>query len=845
MNNQKIIHCFLLIVLFCLSIPTQISASEWNDDYRKIEQNIHPPHFPERMVRVEQFGASTKASASVNQIAINKAIAFCSETGGGTVFLSAGRWNTGAITLKSHVNLSLDAKAVLLFSSDTKLYPLVCTRWEGLDCWNYQPLIYAYKATDVAVTGRGIIDGCASVTAWWPMCGKKSFGWKDGMEAQSLGGRSILQKWAEDGVDVNKRVLGEGYGMRPQMINFNQCENVLIEGVTLIRSPFWTIHPLLCKNVIVRGVQIENDSPNGDGCDPESCSGVLIEHCTFHTGDDCIAIKSGRNADGRKWNRASENIIIRDCVMRDGHGGIVVGSEISGGCRNVFVERCQMDSPNLDRVLRIKTNTCRGGVIEKIFVRNVLATQCREAVVKINLKYEPNEVCCRGYIPEVKNITADSVICRKSKYGVMIVGLDSSINVKNVAVKNCCFDGVSTGRNQITGRTEKIDFTNTTLNGTPLTTMKEHPRWSEWMVQSEMQRNPQSYRLDFARKPKWDYAAGIELESFLDVYQHYGDQRIMDYLQTYIDAMIAADGSIRGYQMDAYNLDQIRTGKLIYRMNQMHAQSKLMDAMRLLYRQLQTQPRTENGIWWHKQIYPHQTWLDGLFMAQPFYASVAPLMTENVDSVYNDVMKQIVLAAKCTYDSVTGLNRHAWDETHTMFWADKQTGRSPHCWGRAEGWLTMTLVELLDVLPSDDAHRETLVSLLGKVLNAVVRFQDPQSGLWYQVMDELKRKGNYLEATCSCMFTYVLLKSYRKGYVDQSYFDAGIKGFNAILKHFIQINSEHTITLKQCCSVAGLGGTDEAGKRNGSFEYYIQEPIRENDPKGVGPFIWAALEMGE
>lgn len=169
---------------------------------------------------------------------------------------------------------------------------------------------------------------------------------------------------AEDGVDMDERRFGPEDGLRPQLINFNQCDGILIENVTLLRSPFWVIHPLLSKNVVVRGVHINNDGPNGDGCDPESCDGVLIENCFFNTGDDCIAIKSGRNNDGRLWERPSENIIIRNCEMQNGHGGVVIGSEISGGCRNVYAENNKMDSPNLDRVVRIKTNTCRGRVMK-------------------------------------------------------------------------------------------------------------------------------------------------------------------------------------------------------------------------------------------------------------------------------------------------------------------------------------------------------------------------------------------------------------------------------------------------------------------------------------------------
>ena len=236
--------------------------------------------------------------------------------------------------------------------------------------------------------------------------------------------RNTLLWMSDNGVPTEERVFGPKCGMRPQLINFYQCENILIEGVTLLRSPFWVIHPTLSKNITVRRCKIVNDGPNGDGCDPESCENVLIEDCLFDTGDDCIAIKSGRNADGRRTPAPSRNIIVRGCTMADGHGGVVVGSEISAGVQNVFAENCKMDSPNLDRVLRIKTNTCRGGVTDGIYMRNVTVGQCREAVLRVNLVYEPKEQAKRGFVPTVRNIYMENVTCEKSKYGVLLNGLD-------------------------------------------------------------------------------------------------------------------------------------------------------------------------------------------------------------------------------------------------------------------------------------------------------------------------------------------------------------------------------------------------------------------------------------
>ena len=257
-------------------------------------------------------------------------------------------------------------------------------------------------------------------------------------------------KYNQEQVPIEERHFGLEGALRPQLVNFNNCNTVLIEDLTLKNSPFWVIHPVRTDNFILRGVTIKSAGPNSDGCDPESCNGVLIENCYFDTGDDCIAIKSGRNNDGRRWNIPSRNIIVRDCRMADGHGGVVIGSEISGGFSNLYVEDCDMDSPELLRVIRIKTSDCRGGVVENVNVRNVTVGKCSEAVLKINLKYEPNEECDRGFPPFVRNVTLENVTSEESRFGIYIVGLDSTVNVSGITLRDCDFRGVKDG-NSISG----------------------------------------------------------------------------------------------------------------------------------------------------------------------------------------------------------------------------------------------------------------------------------------------------------------------------------------------------------------------------------------------------------
>lgn len=443
---------------------------------------IQKTQFPNKVYNIADFGARAFCPDSpvcLAHEAINEAITVCSQNGGGIVLIPDSQYLCGPITMLSNVNLHLQEGAVLRFSTNPKIYyPAVRTSWEGIECYNAHPLIYAYGATNIAITGKGILDAQSSNENWWSMCGARHFGWREGKISQSgrhgdktKGPRARLLQWGETQLPVHERVFSIEDGMRPQFVNFFRCNRILIEDVTLLESPFWCIHPLFCNDLIVRGVNILNEGPNGDGCDPECCNRVLIENCIFHTGDDCIAIKSGRNMDGRRWNTPSQNIVIRKCKMADGHGGVVVGSEISGGYRNLFVEDCDMDSPHLQRVVRIKTNSCRSGVIENIYVRNIRVGQCSETVLRINLNYEAHEDCIRGNNPVVRNVNLENVICKKSQFGVILNGLEDECNIYNINLKDCVFDGVKPTKRYgggiigQEGRFKEIHFDNVRING--------------------------------------------------------------------------------------------------------------------------------------------------------------------------------------------------------------------------------------------------------------------------------------------------------------------------------------------------------------------------------------------
>jgi polygalacturonase len=370
----------VLLVTLLAAPLLRAEQTEWAQ-VPEILLRIQAPVFPARDFVITKYGAVADGKTDCTE-AIRKAIDACAKSGG-RVVIPAGDYLTGPIHLQSGVNLHLATNATLKFSTDPKAYlPAVFSRFEGIECYNYSPFIYAFGQKNIAVTGDGTLDGQATEENWLRWKGKK------GATNTQTAANNRLKKMAEDGVPVAQRRFGEGDYLRPNFIHFSRCRNVLIEGVRIRRSPMWEIHPVLCTNVIVRGVEIVSHGANNDGCDPESCRDVLIENCLFDTGDDCIAIKSGRNADGRRVGVPSVNLIIRGCTMRDGHGGVTIGSEISGSCSNVFAENCEMNSPNLTCALRLKSNAVRGGIEQNIFMRNVKVGQVSDSVLQIDFLYE-------------------------------------------------------------------------------------------------------------------------------------------------------------------------------------------------------------------------------------------------------------------------------------------------------------------------------------------------------------------------------------------------------------------------------------------------------------------------
>ena len=397
--------------------------------------HIRPPVFADRVFDVTRYGAKADRATDCTD-AFRQAIAACNAAGGGRVLAQGGVFVTGPIHLLSKVELRVEAGTTLRFLTERSRYlPVVRSRYEGVECMNYSPLIYAFGQEDVAVTGAGTLDGGASAETWWALSKKGKLTTKD----TGLLGAPDLIRMGDEGTPVEQRVFGDKGSLRPNFLVFYRCRNVLVEGVRIVNSPMWEIHPVFCANVTVRGVTISSHGPNNDGCDPDSSQHVLIQDCVFDTGDDCIAIKSGKDGDGRRLATPSEDIVIRGCQMKDGHGGVVIGSENAGGVRRVYAERCVMDSPNLDRALRIKSNALRGGFVEGVYLRDCQVGEVAHSVVTIDLVYE--KVRSGPFRPVVRDVVVERLTSKHSPRVLSVEGIPES-TIAGVRLIDCDFQGV-------------------------------------------------------------------------------------------------------------------------------------------------------------------------------------------------------------------------------------------------------------------------------------------------------------------------------------------------------------------------------------------------------------------
>ena len=947
---------FALLLLAITHAGFAQEQVDWNM-VPQILSRIVAPTFPNKDFVITKFGAKEGGKLDCTE-AIAKAVAACNKSGGGRVVVPKGVFLTGPVHLKSNVNLHVSEGATLLFTRDLSKYlPLVLTRFEGNELMNYSPMIYAYGQENIAITGKGTIDGNGDSTKmWWHWIGPKKNSGK--VSAINHGPDiKVLREMSNNNTPVEKRIFGEGHYLRINFVQPYNCKNVLIEDITILRSPMWELNPVLCTNVTVRGVQINTHGPNNDGCDPESCKDVLIENCSFNTGDDCIAIKSGREGDGRRIGVASENIIIRNCDFKDGHGGVVIGSEISGNCRNVFAENCTMDSPSLDRALRIKSNSMRGGILENIFMRNCKVGQVAEAVFLIDFNYEGGDVA--NFVPIVRNVRMENVTSQKSPYGLYFRGYDRS-KIQDIYVDNCTFNGVEKkyliehAKNlhlnnlKINGETislpdtsvsyhfsvrhsfekdsnkvvfylklselkkqfpkfdpffssvydanfgkkvasklllykgkeegylmvtadfasgEKIktfqiklnhqsttpiqtitkqdNFNNDKLSISLLTAFKDAPQnissqaMSDLVVNSVLADYPEVAKFNRAAVGKWNYESGYFLEIMLRKWDLNKKPELLDYAVKWVDLFVDKDGKfIEGkYKRDEFQLDAINAGKVLLKLYEIKKDKRYKTASDILIDQLKDQPKTSDGGYWHKKIYPMQMWLDGIFMADIFTSRYAQLFKK--PALFNEVSHQLQLMYQHTYDPEKGLLYHGWDESKKLVWANQKTGASPSFWARGMGWYMMALVECLEVMPQNHPDRTKILEILKTLSKGLVQYQHPQSGMWYQVVDKINEAGNWPETSGTAMFAYALKRAVKDGYIDASYQENARKAYEGLKQNMLFVDENNNVHLLGTVKV----GTLNPSSSDGSFNYYISTERRLDDLKGVSPFLALALEF--
>jgi unsaturated rhamnogalacturonyl hydrolase len=846
---------------------------------------IAPTNFKRDTVSILNFGANQNGYF-LNTNAINEAIRFMNKKGGGVVVIPKGQWSTGPIVLLSNVNLHLTQGALVVFTSDFAQYPLVVSSFEGVDAARCQSPISAENQKNIAITGDGLFDG--NGLYWRPIKKDKLSEDEWRRHIKNFGGALTEDKktWypskaaveASTRKDIGKlkdgKTLQDFEGikdfLRPNMLRISKCDQVLIEGVTFENSPAWTTHFLMSKNLMIKKMIVKNPwwGTNTDAIDLESCSNVILEDCVFDTGDDGITIKSGRDEDGRKRGMPTQNIIVKNCTVYHAHGGFVVGSEMSGGAKNIYIDGCNFIGTDIG--LRFKTVRGRGGVVENIYVNNIrmkdivgeaiLFDMYYSATDPIKINGEEDKVVVQKFpiteaTPIFRNFKIENVVCDGASKALFVRGIPE-MPIKNIVINNSFIksregiqieeaDSISIKNSTILAFAESPILKITNAQHLDIDTFQLKKLISstttslaEKLAATAMHIWPDSFSVKPVpgARAKWSYEQGVVLKGIEQLWYSTGNPLYFQYLQHSMDYYVKDDGTIYDYKPDEYNIDHLNNGKVLLTLYQVTGKEKYRKALDQLSRQWQLQPRNEFGGLWHKNIYPHQMWLDGLYMGAAFMAQYASVFHDT--SAYSEITRQFVLAENNTRDDKTGLLYHAWDAKKQQKWADPKTGKSPHVWGRAMGWFGMALVDALDFYPENNIERDTLIQILNRWSTAVVKVQDVKDGLWLDIFDAPNDPRNYKESSASSMFTRVLLKAIRHGYINSDYLFNAKKAYNGILSTFIE-ETNGKINLKGTVSVSGLGGNPY---RDGSLDYYFNEPVVVNDPKGMGAFLQCAIE---
>ncbi len=869
-----------LIIAIVLPILSLAGWAQKQPDFK-----VAGTFFKKDTIAISAMGAIANGDY-VNTYAINAAIQQLHAKGGGVVLIPKGLWLTGPIQLLSNINLHLQKGALVEFTADFNQYPLVVSSFEGVEAARCKSPISAENQSNIAITGEGVFNGNGMF--WRPLKKDKlsEAEWK--RHLLTYGGALTDDKktWypskaaveAAKNKDIGKLIEGKKLSdfenikdfLRPNMLRISNCTKVLIEGVTFENSPAWTTHFLLCTDVTVKGMKVKNAwwSANTDAIDLESCSNVLVADCIFDTGDDGITLKSGRDEYGRKRGKPTQNVLIKNCTVYHSHGGFVVGSEMSGGVKNIYVSDCNFIGSDIG--LRFKTVRGRGGMVENIFVNNInMKDIVGEAIlfdmyyaavdpVKINAEDSAKVLVEEEFpvteaTPQFQHFNFTNIVCDGAAKALFVRGLPEmpvkDITLNNVFIKSRAGIYLQEAQGvQITGatilhtdRTPVLTLKNATNISIDTIAIKKLQQTSvtslaEKLAATAMHLWPDSFSVKPGGKARWSYDQGVILRGIESLWHLTGDANYFQYLQHAMDYYVKEDGTIYDYKPDEFNIDHLNNGKLLLTLYQVTGKEKYKKAIDLLHSQLVNHPRNSVGGFWHKKIYPNQMWLDGLYMGAAFYAQYAAVFHDT--AAFEDITQQFILVEQHTRDENTGLLVHAWDESKQQQWADKLTGKSPHVWSRAMGWYGMALVDALDYYPINHKGRVTLIDILNRWATAIVLVQDAATGVWYDVLDAPTDTRNYKEASAAAMFTSVLYKAVRKGYLPARFLLNANKAYEGINQLFIQTDNNQT-NLIGTVSVSGLGGNPY---RDGSLTYYFKEPVVTNDPKGMGAAIQCAVE---
>jgi polygalacturonase/rhamnogalacturonyl hydrolase YesR len=737
---------------------------------------------------------------------------------GGTLLVPEGRWEIGPVFLKPDMTLHLSAGAKLVAKADRAGWPILSTgegaSWEGLPEPCFAAPLTGIGAHGLKITGAGRIDGGGGRGDWWT--------------------------WPKE--------TREG-ARRPRLLHLIRADDVVLAGPTFANAASWTIHPWKCRRLTATALEITApvDSPNTDGLDPESCEDVLIEGVRFSTGDDCIAIKAGkRGPEGETAHLAPcARITIRHCLMQDGHGGVVLGSEMSGGISDVTVAQCDM--AGTDRGIRIKTRRGRGGAIERLTVRDVGMRGVGTAIA-VNAHYycDPDGhdawVQSRAAAPvtettpriagiEIDDVQADGVTTafaallglpeapiedvRLGRVSVAYAPAPPAVPLMADHVRPVAGGGILAEHCHIQGAP---DLPRGTLSHLPTSP-------EDLMLTDYFDGFAASYRL--YKDGAWCYEDGCVYRGLDLLHRATGEDRWLAHLLRLVDPQVAPDGTLKGYRIDEYNIDNILAGRVLFRLADLTGEPRWMKAADLLARQLETHPRTASGNYFHKNIYPDQVWLDGLYMGLPFQIEYGQ-RTGRPDLV-RDALRQLQSALEMTANG-RGLYVHGVDESRAQDWADPATGRSPACWARALGWLAMALVDAIDLAGTE---AQSLTAPTRALLQKIAGLRTP-GGLWLQVIDRPDLPGNYEESSASAMFAYAFAAADRLGLMP------GAAPLAAQALDLLEGRIENG-RFGGICHVAGLGGFGGV-YRSGTPEYYLTEAVVADDAKGSGPLMMAAAE---